>query len=222
MNRWLTIHISIYSLGRRVTVEPTIHISIYPLGRRVTVESTIHISIYPLGRRVTVFKCDTELPNSFLGATRNVIIRGIHPSITEERIREHLDHIHNLVIISISFEDGDAYISLNSINNSLFARTCMMSRVTYKGMKIEWYFDECSQPLPKSTHFPKKENQPLPQPKKSTSAMNRFQMLNMDGAEDKTSDESEETDEEPTVLSGLSSMNVSNRRSPWNPRTVAA
>lgn len=153
-----------------------------------------------------------------IGATRNVIIRGIHPSITEERLREHLDHIHNLVIISISFERGDAYISLNSINNSLFARTCMMSRVTYKGMKIEWYPDECSQPLPKINYTPKKENQAMTQPKKSTSAMNRFQMLNMDGAED----DSEETDEEPTVLSGLSSMSVSDHRSPWNPRTVAA
>ena len=154
------------------------------------------------------------------GATRNVIIRNIHSSITEERIRDHLDHIHNIVVISVSFENGDAYISLNSINNSLFARTCMMSRLTYKGMKIEWYPDECSQPLPKIQHAPKKENLPPPQPKKFTSAMNRFQMLNMDN--DGTEDSSEETDEEPTLLSDLSSMNISNHRSPWNPRTVAA
>ena len=152
------------------------------------------------------------------GATRNIIIRGIHPSINEERIRDHLDHIHNIVVISVSFEGGDAYISLNSISNALFSRTCMMSRVTYKGMKIEWYPDECSQPLPKVQYAPKKEKQAAPQPKKFTSAMNRFQMLNMDGAED----DSDETDEEPTVLSGLSSMNVSSHRSPWNPRTVAA
>lgn len=152
-----------------------------------------------------------------LGATRNVIIRGIHPGITEERIREDLDHIHNIVVISVTFENGDAYISLNSINNSLFARTCMMSRVTYKGMRIEWYPDECSRPLPKIQYAPKKENI-AQQPKKVTSAMNRFQMLNMDGPDD----DSEETDEEPAVFSKLSATNVGSNRSAWNPRTVAA
>lgn len=149
-----------------------------------------------------------------------MVIRGIHPNITEERIREDLLHIHNIVVISVSFENGDAYISLNSINNSLFARTCMMSRVTYKGMKIEWYPDECAQPLPKTQYAPKKENLAPQQPKKFMSAMNRFQMLNLDN--DGTEDDSEETDEEPAVLSNLSSMYISSHRSPWNPRTVAA
>ena len=152
------------------------------------------------------------------GATRNVVIRGIHEGITEERIRDHLDHIYNIVVISITFEDGDAYISLNSVNNSLFARTCMMSRQTYKGMKIEWYPDECSQPLPKMQYAPKKENRAAPQPKKLASAMNRFQMLNMDGSED----DAEETDEEPTVLSDISFSNPSNRGSPWKHRALAA
>lgn len=152
-----------------------------------------------------------------IGATRNVIIRGVQPHISEERIRQHLDHIHNIVVISISFEHGNAYISLNSINNSLFARTCMMSRGAYKGMKIEWYPDECSQPLPKSQRVPKKENI-APRPKTLTSAMNRFQMLNMDG----TDDDSEEAEQESTVLSDLASMNISNHQSPWNPGTVAA
>ena len=157
----------------------------------------------------------SDLPS---GATRNVIVRGINPSIPEERIREDLDHIHNLVVISISFKHGDAYISLNSINNALFARTCMMSRVTYKGMKIEWYPDECSKPLAKMQYAPKKVKQAAAQPKKFASVMNRFQMLNMDGTEN----ESEETDEEPTVLSDFSSMNLSSQKSPWKPLTVAA
>ena len=130
----------------------------------------------------------------------------------------HLDHIHNIVVIAVSFEHGDAYISLNSVNNSLFARTCMMSRGTYKGMRIEWYPDECSQPLPKMQNAPKKENIPRPQPKNLTSAMNRFQMLNIDN--DETEDGSEETDEESTVLSNTSSMKINSHRSPWNPRTV--
>lgn len=145
------------------------------------------------------------------------MVRGIHPTITEERLREHLDHIHNLVVVSISFRDGDACISLNSINNSLFARTCMMSRAIYKGMKIEWYPDECSRPLPKVQQAPKIGNVAPLQPKKFASAMNRFQMLNLDGTED----DSEPSDEEPTaVLSDLSSTKVSSYRSPW--RAVAA
>ena len=154
------------------------------------------------------------------GATRNITVRGIHTNITEERIRQDLDHIHNIAVISVSFENGDAYISLNSVNNSLFARTCLMSRATYKGMKIEWYPDECSQPLPKSQHAPKKENLRSPEAKKLTSAINRFQMLHMDS--DGTEDGSEEPDEEPTIISAISSMKVDSHRSPWNPRTVAA
>lgn len=145
-----------------------------------------------------------------------MVIRGVHPNITEERIREDLDHIHNLVIIGVAYQNGDAHIELNSIHNSLFARTCMMSRAVYKGTRIEWYPDECAQPLPKMQYLPKKENIPA-QPVKNTNLMvNRFQMLNMDG--DGTEDGSEE-EEEPT----LSDMSLHVRRnSPWNPRTVAA
>jgi hypothetical protein len=71
--------------------------------------------------------------------------------VTEERIRDHLDHIHNLAVIDIYFKNGDAHISTNSIHNALFARTCMMSRTTYKGTKIEWASDECAVPLPQLT-----------------------------------------------------------------------
>jgi len=146
-----------------------------------------------------------------------LVIRGVHPNITEERIREDLDHIHNLVIIGVAYQNGDAHIELNSIHNSLFARTCMMSRAVYKGTRIEWYPDECAQPLPKMQYLPKKENIPA-QPVKNTNLMvNRFQMLNMDG--DGTEDGSEE-EKEPT-LSDMSSLHV-RRNSPWNPRTVAA
>lgn len=126
-----------------------------------------------------------------IGATRNLVIRNIHPNITEERLREDLDHIHNLVIISISFQNGDAYLSLNSTHNALFARSCMMSRAIYKGMKIQWYPDDCAQPLPERYRTPKKDY--LPQPAKKPSApTNRFQMLDMDGTEDGTEDDSDE------------------------------
>ena len=85
-----------------------------------------------------------------------------------------------------------------------------MSRAMYKGMRIEWYADECALPLPKMQHVPKKENVPAPVKKPSTT-VNRFQMLNLDGTED----ESEE-DEEP--LAGYTPMNSGLS---WAP-TVAA
>lgn len=149
-----------------------------------------------------------------IGATRNLIIRNVHPNITEERLRDDLDHIHNLIVIEMSFQNGDAHLSLNSIHNSLFARTCMMSRKEYKGMKIEWYPDECAQTLPKIQYIPKKENLAPPPAKKADAMMNRFQMLNMDG------DDTEEGSEEGEIVSDLSSLNIN--RSPWNRHTIAA
>lgn len=89
-----------------------------------------------------------------------------------------------------------------------------MSRKEYKGMKIEWYPDECAQPLPKIQYIPKKENLAQPPAKKADSMMNRFQMLNMDG------DDTEEASEEGEIIPDLSSLNIN--RSPWNRHTIAA
>ena len=135
------------------------------------------------------------------GSSRNLIIRGVHANITAERIREDLDHIHNLVVIDIVFQQGDVLISLNSVHNSLFARTCMMSRGTYKGMRIEWYPDECAQPLPKIQYAPKKENGLLPA-RKLNPMVNRFQMLNMDGSEDGLESDEDELTSFPTAQTG--------------------
>ncbi|KAK2747829.1 hypothetical protein FQN55_004705 [Onygenales sp. PD_40] len=122
------------------------------------------------------------------GASRNLVIRSANPNLTEARIRDDLEHIHNLIVIDITHDRGNVYISTNSVHNALFARTCMMSRLTYKGMKIEYYPDECAAPLPKMQYASKKV---APVPVKKLDPMaNRFQMLNMDGAED-----SEEEDE---------------------------
>jgi hypothetical protein len=63
-----------------------------------------------------------------IGATRNLIIRRCGSQHTEEAIRDDLEHIHNLVVISINFAGGDCYIRTNSVHNAMFARTCMMSR----------------------------------------------------------------------------------------------
>ncbi|KAI7233665.1 hypothetical protein KC330_g5252 [Hortaea werneckii] len=100
------------------------------------------------------------------GATRNLIIRNARShGLTAAQIRADLDHIHNLVIIDISFRcpssaaaaaagpaaaggDGDAYVETNAVHNALFARTCMMSRTGYKGCRIEFFPDQCAAPLP--------------------------------------------------------------------------
>lgn len=82
------------------------------------------------------------------GATRNLVVRGVAGRVTEEQIRDHLDHIHNLVVIDVYFQGGDAYISTNSIRNALFARTCMMSRSVYKGARIDWASDDCAATIP--------------------------------------------------------------------------
>ncbi|RMY56321.1 hypothetical protein D0863_13013 [Hortaea werneckii] len=100
------------------------------------------------------------------GATRNLIIRNARShGLTAAQIRADLGHIHNLVIIDISFrcpasaaamrsgssarEGGDdAYVETNAVHNALFARTCMMSRTAYKGCRIEFFPDQCAGPLP--------------------------------------------------------------------------
>ncbi|KAL8821425.1 MAG: hypothetical protein Q9223_000528 [Gallowayella weberi] len=153
-----------------------------------------------------------------IGATRNLVIRSVKPDITEQRLREDLDHIHNLIIISISFVDGDVYLSLNSIHNALFARTCMMSRAMYRGMRIDWYPDECALPLPKVQNPSRREMAPTPKPK-TTPMVNRFQMLNMD--EDATDDSSFEDEGDGTTTPGFSPLK-SSRRSPLDLSTAAA
>ena len=140
-----------------------------------------------------------------IGATRNLVIRNVNPKITEESIREDLNHIHNLIVIGISLQDGDMFIELNSIHNALFARTCMMSRLTYKGMKIEWYPDECAQPLPKAQYLFRRENRASSPAQKPIAAPNRFQMLCMDTTEDGSSDEEAQT---KTTLSDLSNLTI--------------
>ncbi|KAI9792256.1 MAG: hypothetical protein M1835_007974 [Candelina submexicana] len=155
--------------------------------------------IYIHGKRVEVRWNDRQfnLPNHVagkigIGATRNLVLRNINDKVTDARLRDDLDHIHNLVVIDITFENGCAYISLNSVHNALFARTCMMSRGSYKGMRIEWYPDECAAPLPKPQPMPKRSNG-LPPSDNSKSMVNRFNLLNMEGTEDG----SEADDEDP-------------------------
>lgn len=129
-----------------------------------------------------------------MGATRNVVVRGGAERLSEQIVRDDLDHIHNLVVIDVAFRDGDVYISTNSVHNALFARTCMMSRSLYKGLKIEWFPDECASPLPRtpasSLRVPRAVSKPQKKPSLQTLA-NRFALLNTDGTEDGSGDEQE-------------------------------
>lgn len=99
-----------------------------------------------------------------------------------------MEHIHQLVIVDITFRNGAALVSMNSVHNALFARTCMLSRTTYKGCKIEFSRDECDTPLPVRTLTPKSSVR-APPPRKMPVA-NRFDMLNLDdGSEDGSEDD---------------------------------
>lgn len=100
-------------------------------------------------------------------------MRGVAGKVTEEQIRDHLDHIHNLVVLDVYFQNRDAYILTNSIQNALIARTCMMSRSVYKGARFDWALDECAAPLPQpgvKTRLPSMRVPPLPLPVMNTYA----------------------------------------------------
>ncbi|KAJ5020605.1 carbon-nitrogen hydrolase [Bipolaris maydis] len=120
------------------------------------------------------------------GATRNLVVRNIAGKITADQIRDHLDHIHNLVVVHIYFKNGDAHISTNSIHNALFARTCMMSRTAYKGARIEYYPDECAQPLPQPT---KAYAQPQRTHVKTAPLVNQYALLDIGSDDESESDE---------------------------------
>ena len=136
------------------------------------------------------------------GATRNVIIHSaLEKGLTETQIRDDMEHIHNLVIVDVTFRAGDAYVSTNSVHNALFARTCMMSRSTYKGCKIEFFRDECDVPLPAPRFVPQPAVAAIS--KKKPAMVNRFDMLNLDGTDGNSDQEnrtpSETNTEEHTV-----------------------
>ncbi|OXV05594.1 hypothetical protein Egran_06638 [Elaphomyces granulatus] len=150
--------------------------------------------IYVQGKRVEISWSERQfyLPAYVkakvdIGASRNLMICGVNPNISEVIIRRDLEHIHNLIIVDVQFSQGTAYISTNSIQNAMFARSCMMSRLMYKGMKINHYPDECAEPLPKVHSISRKDNPPPT--KKVERLTNRFQMLYMDGSGDSDDDE---------------------------------
>ncbi|OAL18948.1 hypothetical protein AYO22_10277 [Fonsecaea multimorphosa] len=125
-----------------------------------------------------------------LDRTRNLVIRFASPELTADGIRADLDHIHHLEIVHLFFKNGHAYISLNSIQSALTARNCMLSRLKYKRFKIDFYPDECAQPLPPPPPPPPANKGPS----NKSSASKPFQLLRKNRFEMLWS-ESEESEE---------------------------
>ncbi|KAI9805550.1 MAG: hypothetical protein M1825_000801 [Sarcosagium campestre] len=117
------------------------------------------------------------------GATRNIIIQGVPPGadLMEATIRDHLDHIDRLVVIDVSFEDGDIFISLNSVDKAAVARTCLASRSQYRGLKIGFYKDECACQIPLAPNQSKPERK-QPRRQENMRPLNRFEVLSTDAS----------------------------------------
>ncbi|CAK7218880.1 hypothetical protein SCUCBS95973_003633 [Sporothrix curviconia] len=127
------------------------------------------------------------------GATRNLVIRQYNPRITEASVREDLDHIYNLVVISVTFADGNCFISTNSVHNAMYARSCMMSRIT---SRIEWAPDECDQPLERVAPKVRQKKVPVQKKQPGFGAASRFQLLNLDDGSDDKAIENETDDDD--------------------------
>ncbi|KAI0023245.1 hypothetical protein F4780DRAFT_777025 [Xylariomycetidae sp. FL0641] len=141
-----------------------------------------------------------------IGATRNLVVRRCDPRLSEDSIRDDLEHIHNLIVIKVHFRGSSCYIKTNSVHNAMYAKTCMQSRLKYKGSKIEWDVDECTQPLEVARkRAPSPQPQPQPHqpqlqraapPKKGLGLQNRFDMLRMDDDDNDESDDKFDTSSE--------------------------
>ncbi|KIW19832.1 hypothetical protein PV08_00407 [Exophiala spinifera] len=111
--------------------------------------------VFIKGQRVRVLWNDRQMNltphlanRTASGATRNLVIRHYKKYMTADSIRQDLDHIHNLQVVSIRYSGPHCFISLTSVQGACAARSCMHTRQKYKCVQIEFYPDECAQPLP--------------------------------------------------------------------------
>ena len=123
-----------------------------------------------------------------IGHSRNLVLRGAAGRLTENKIRNDMDHIHNLVITAVIAHGSDVFISTNSVGGAQFAQTCMRSRKEYKPFRIEWYPDECDDPLPQQS---KAAPAPVRSPKTMVVPTNRFDLLEVDSDQDNSESEDE-------------------------------
>ncbi|KAI9673423.1 MAG: hypothetical protein M1817_002885 [Caeruleum heppii] len=117
------------------------------------------------------------------GATRNIMLHNVTKEVTEQQIRQDLEHIDGLVIVDVSFRFRNVYVALNSIMASFFARICMESRSLYKTTGPVYCADECAQPLPLVPQGLSKDQGTL-SVQRSTPSTNRFYILSQESADD--------------------------------------
>ena len=106
-----------------------------------------------------------------------------------------MEHISHLVIIDVKFRGANAHLYTNSIGYATFARTCMMSRMEYKGCRVWFFDDECDIPLPQRR--PKSSVPPLMAAKQMAQkpvTPNRFGLLNTEGTEAGSDEENQDPD----------------------------
>lgn len=123
------------------------------------------------------------------------MIYNVNPNITEEVIRRDLEHIHELIVISVNIRHGNAYISTNSVHKANLARTCMISRLEYKRMTISYYPDECAEPMNRIAANSKASPSNVRSKKRGpvSNITNRFQYLSMEASgEENYEDDHEE------------------------------
>lgn len=123
------------------------------------------------------------------GATRNLVIRFPNPGVTAEIIRDDLEHIHLLEVVSLHLADSHAWISLNSVQHAVTARNCMRSRFRYKGSSIQFWPDGCARPWQNESKSMIQSWKAKGQANVSTISVNRFDGL-MEYDNDETSSES--------------------------------
>jgi hypothetical protein len=137
------------------------------------------------------------------GASRNLVIRNVNANITAQLIRDHLEHIHNLVVLDVrvDYVQGHAHVHTNSVHNAMFARSCMKSRAAYRGMRIEFGGDECADDYPaevqqerKRDRRDQKQKQKQKQGVALGSTANRFEMLRLEYESESESESESETD----------------------------
>jgi hypothetical protein len=120
-------------------------------------------------------------------ASRVLVLRNAPSTLTEERLKEDMEHIANLRVEKIfrTNRGKDLQCNLNSICAALFARTCLKSRAYYKVCKIEFGVDSCARPLPDFKEY-RTDTVPSPVVERSPRPANRFNALlnDDDGEED--------------------------------------
>ncbi len=127
---------------------------------------------------------------SRFGASRNLVIRFPKDGMAPGNVHDDLEHIDRLEVVEIRMLEGrHLLVSTNDVSLAVTARTCMCSRLKYKGSRIEFVPDECGEPLPPIMRRPPVSRTPQVSPKKSSVTLNRFKTLAFLGIQSDDSDD---------------------------------